>query len=51
MRDDIKHLECKIKFIEDLLLRTKNRYEQEKYSSKLMTLRRSLQQLQWEESK
>lgn len=43
-----RHLETKIRMIEDELLRTKNVYEIEKYRKELTFMRRKLQKTQYE---
>ena len=46
MYDDEMKLRSKIKYLEDLLLRSKDSREQEQLSSKLMMLRITLQRIE-----
>ena len=41
------HLDTKIRIFEDMLLRSKNRSEQETLQKELMKMRRSLQVMSW----
>ena len=47
MSREEKHLSTKIRIFEDMLLRSKNRYEIETLRSELMKMRISLQKLQY----
>lgn len=44
---DVSHLKTKIRLFEDMLLRSKNRGEQEMTQKELMKMRRSLQTMTW----
>ena len=47
-RENKQHLETKIRMMEDLLIRTRNAYEIEKYQKELTFMRRKLQKMQYE---
>lgn len=44
---EVSHLKTKIRLFEDMLLRSKNRGEQEMIQKELMKMRRSLQTMTW----
>lgn len=44
---EVSHLKTKIRLFEDMLLRSKNRGEQETIQKELMKMRRSLQTMTW----
>lgn len=45
--DDIRHLKNQIRTFEDILLRSKNTYEQEKLQGELMKMRVQLQRKEY----
>lgn len=44
---EVNHLKTKIRIFEDMILRSKNRGEQEMIQKELMKMRRSLQSMTW----
>lgn len=47
METNITHMKNQIRTFEDFLLRSKNRYEQERISSELMKMRIQLQKMEY----